>query len=63
MPTRRARVERTIVRAPRDGRVLVVYAHAGQRVGEDGIVAFGETTEMFVEAVYRSLSPAARSTR
>jgi HlyD family secretion protein len=46
----RARVERTLVRAPRDGRVLAVYAQSGQSVNEEGILAFGETAEMFVDA-------------
>lgn len=46
----RAQLESTIVRAPADGRVLAIYAHPGQSVGSDGLLAFGKTAAMFVEA-------------
>lgn len=46
----RARLERTLVRAPREGRVLAIYAYPGQSVGERGVLALAQTTEMFVDA-------------
>ena len=46
----RARLENTLVRAPAAGRVLAIYAHPGQSVGAEGILAFGRTAEMFVDA-------------
>jgi HlyD family secretion protein len=46
----RAKLERTLVRAPREGRVLAIYAYPGQSVGEAGVLALGQTTEMFVDA-------------
>jgi HlyD family secretion protein len=46
----RAQLEHTIVRAPSDGQVLAIYAHAGQSVGSDGLLAFGKTAAMFVDA-------------
>ena len=46
----RARLDSTLVRAPDAGRVLAIYAHPGQSVGAEGILAFGRTTEMYVNA-------------
>lgn len=46
----RARLESTLVRAPFDGRILVVHAQPGQGVGSDGVLAMGRTSEMFVDA-------------
>jgi HlyD family secretion protein len=46
----RAALESTLVRAPRDGRVLAVYAHPGQSAGVEGVLALGQTAEMFVDA-------------
>jgi HlyD family secretion protein len=46
----RAELEQTTVRAPTEGRVLAVYAHPGQSVGAGGLLAFGRTAEMFVDA-------------
>jgi HlyD family secretion protein len=46
----RARLERAVVRAPREGRVLEIYAYPGESVGEKGLLALGQTTEMFVDA-------------
>jgi HlyD family secretion protein len=45
-----AQLESTVVRAPSDGRVLAIYAHVGQSVGNDGLLAFGKTAAMFVDA-------------
>ncbi len=46
----RAQLENTFVRAPSAGRVLALYAHPGQSVGAQGVLAFGRTSEMFVDA-------------
>lgn len=46
----RARLENTVVRAPCAGRVLAVYAQPGQSVGAEGLLAFGKTADMFVDA-------------
>lgn len=46
----RTALDGTLVRAPRDGRVLAVYAQPGQGVGADGVLALGQTAEMFVDA-------------
>jgi HlyD family secretion protein len=46
----RATLASATVRAPCDGRILVVHAHPGQRVGADGLLALGRTHEMFVDA-------------
>jgi HlyD family secretion protein len=46
----KARLERITVRAPCAARVLTVYAYPGQRVGSEGVLALGQTAEMFVDA-------------
>jgi HlyD family secretion protein len=46
----RAQLETTVVRAPSAGRVLALYARPGQSVGAEGVLAFGRTGEMFVDA-------------
>jgi HlyD family secretion protein len=46
----RTALDGTLVRAPCDGRVLAVYAQPGQSVGADGVLALGQTAEMFVDA-------------
>jgi HlyD family secretion protein len=46
----RTKLEQTIVRAPTAGRVLAAFAHPGQSVGADGVLAFGRTAEMYVDA-------------
>ena len=46
----RARLETTLVRAPCAGRVLVIHAQPGQAVGASGLLSFGRTSEMFVDA-------------
>jgi HlyD family secretion protein len=45
-----AALESSIVRAPADGRVLVIHAQGGQAAGPSGVLALGKTTEMFVDA-------------
>lgn len=50
-----ARLELTIIRAPRSGRVLDIVAHSGEVIGEDGILQLGDTEQMYVVAeVYES---------
>jgi HlyD family secretion protein len=46
----RARLQSTQVHAPADGRILAIYAQPGQIVGMEGLLAFGKTAEMFVDA-------------
>ena len=51
----RAEFARAHVYSPIDGRVLAVHAREGERVGPDGIVALGRTSEMYAVAeVYES---------
>ncbi len=45
-----ARLERTIIRAPRDGRVLRVMTKQGEAITNDGILDFGDTSQMYVVA-------------
>jgi HlyD family secretion protein len=45
-----AELERSIVRAPINGRVLEVYAREGERVGPEGIVEMGDTDVMYAVA-------------
>jgi HlyD family secretion protein len=50
-----AKLDRTIIRAPRDGRVLRVITHSGETIGEQGILDLGNTNQMDVVAeVYES---------
>ena len=46
----RALLERARVKSPIDGRVIVVHARDGERVGPNGIVELGRTDEMFIIA-------------
>ncbi len=53
----RIRVELALayIRAPQAGRVLKINAHAGETVGNEGIIDFGETNQMYAVAeVYQS---------
>ena len=45
-----AALDRTRVRSPINGRVIVVHAREGERVGMNGIVELGKTQEMYVIA-------------
>ena len=45
-----ARLARTIIRAPRPGRVLQVLTYAGEAIGNDGILDLGDTRQMYVVA-------------
>jgi HlyD family secretion protein len=50
-----ARLQRTIIRAPRTGRILRVFAYPGEAIGDDGIVEMGDTRRMYAVAeVYES---------
>jgi HlyD family secretion protein len=45
-----ARLERTIIRAPRTGRVLNIHTYAGEAIGNDGILDLGDTRQMYAIA-------------
>ncbi|NEQ96908.1 MAG: HlyD family efflux transporter periplasmic adaptor subunit [Cyanothece sp. SIO2G6] len=45
-----ARLERTLIRAPRDGRVLRVLTYAGEAIANDGILDLGNTSQMVIVA-------------
>ncbi|MEM7771643.1 MAG: HlyD family efflux transporter periplasmic adaptor subunit [Cyanobacteria bacterium P01_A01_bin.37] len=45
-----ARLERTIIRAPRDGQILRIIAKQGEAITSDGILDFGDTSQMYVVA-------------
>ncbi|MBE9178959.1 HlyD family efflux transporter periplasmic adaptor subunit [Oculatella sp. LEGE 06141] len=45
-----ARLDRTIIRAPASGEVLRIYTRAGEAIAEDGILAMGNTRQMYVVA-------------
>ena len=50
-----ASLERTIIRAPRLGKVLDVAAYSGETIDEDGILQLGDVEQMYVVAeVYES---------
>jgi HlyD family secretion protein len=56
-----AELEMSLVRSPIDGRVLEVFARAGERVGPQGILEVGRTHEMFAVAqVYETDVPRVR---
>lgn len=46
----RAKLANQYVRAPSAGRVLRIHAYPGQAIGADGLLSFGQTDEMFVDA-------------
>ena len=45
-----AQLERTLIRAPRDGRVLRVITDVGEAIGQEGLLDLGDTSEMYVVA-------------
>lgn len=50
-----ASLERSIIRAPRPGKVLDIATYAGETIDEDGILQLGNTNQMYVVAeVYES---------
>lgn len=56
--TARARLANQYVRAPSAGRVLRIHAYPGQAIGVDGLLSFGRTDEMFVDAEVTELDVA-----
>lgn len=45
-----ARLDRTIIRAPRDGEILRILTHPGEAITETGILQMGNTDQMYVVA-------------
>ena len=45
-----ARLERTVIRAPKEGRVLRILTEAGEAIANDGILDLGNTRQMVVIA-------------
>lgn len=53
-----ARLQRTIIRAPRAGQILKIYTWAGEAIGTDGILKMGNTQQMYAVAeVYETDVP------
>ena len=56
--TARAELETSEVRAPIDGRVLKINVRPGERIGDEGILDLGDTSEMYAVAeVYEADLP------
>lgn len=45
-----AKLDRTIIRAPSEGRILNVITQAGEAIGEQGILDLGDTSQMYAVA-------------
>ncbi len=45
-----ARLERTLIRATKSGRVLRILTHEGEAIGNNGILDLGDTRQMYVVA-------------
>lgn len=45
-----ARLERTLIRATKPGRILRIIAHEGEAIGNNGILDLGDTRQMYVVA-------------
>jgi HlyD family secretion protein len=45
-----ARLERTLIRATKSGRVLRILTHEGEAIGSNGILDLGDTQQMYVVA-------------
>lgn len=45
-----AQLERTIIRAPRDGEVLKILTHAGEAITNQGLLSLGDTRQMYAVA-------------
>ncbi|MBA4107103.1 MAG: hemolysin D [Pirellula sp.] len=57
----RAELEMTEVRAPIDGRILKICVRPGERIGDDGMLEIGDTSEMYAVAeVYEADLPRVR---
>jgi HlyD family secretion protein len=46
----KARLDRTMIRAAKSGRVLRIIAHEGEAIGSSGILDLGDTQQMYVVA-------------
>jgi HlyD family secretion protein len=46
----KARLERTIIRAPRSGQILKIFAHTGETITQQGILQLGNTQQMYIVA-------------
>ncbi|AHB87668.1 ABC-type glycolipid export system membrane fusion component DevB [Thermosynechococcus sp. NK55a] len=56
-----ARLQRTIIRAPRKGRILRIHTRAGENINERGILELGNTDQMYAVAeVYETDVPRVR---
>ncbi|BAY51809.1 devB-like secretion protein [Thermostichus vulcanus NIES-2134] len=56
-----ARLQRTIIRAPRGGRILRIHTRAGENINEKGILELGNTDQMYAVAeVYETDVPRVR---
>jgi HlyD family secretion protein len=45
-----ARLEQTIIRAPKSGQILKIIAHGGENITQDGILQMGNTQQMYIVA-------------
>jgi len=45
-----ARLERTIIKAPRAGRILKIFTKVGEAINSEGILDLGDTTQMYAVA-------------
>jgi HlyD family secretion protein len=46
----KAMLNLSLVRAPKDGQILYVHSHPGERVGVEGVVEIGDTSKMYAVA-------------
>lgn len=46
----KAEAEQAYIRAPMDGRIIKIHAHAGEQIGRDGVVEFAVVHPMYVIA-------------
>ncbi|MGL4881087.1 MAG: HlyD family efflux transporter periplasmic adaptor subunit, partial [Waterburya sp.] len=51
----KANLDLTFVRAPREGEIIQINTHAGELIGDSGILKLGQTNQMYVSAeIYQS---------
>ena len=46
----KAELETAVIRSPMSGRVIAIYADPGEKVGEDGLLELGNTSQMYAVA-------------
>jgi len=46
----KAELETAVIRSPMSGRVIAIYADPGEKVGEDGLLELGNTSQMYAIA-------------